>query len=149
MNLPPNIPSEPQKPSLTPKFERRNTERGLLPVFKIPEDSDTGTDNAMQGIKKLSARVSDFTMNESKEPKQISPRTRAWKPRLSDERGDDEVLQLQKPPTTPGRTRFSKEVEIRDLSSDDSETTSRRSFSRLKKKRKKRTSRHFSDSDGV
>ena len=77
---------------------------------------------------------------------QISPRTRAWKPRVSDERNDDEVLQLQKPPTTPGRTRFS-EVEIRDLSSDGSETTSKRS--KKKKKRKKRTSRNFSDSDDI
>lgn len=177
INLPPNIPSEPLKPSPPPLFEKKvNSERGLLPKFKVPEDSDTGTDNALQGVRKPSSRLSG--LSEIKDSGEISPRTRSWRPRVKEDTSDDEKYRYHKSPQPPGRARFSNEiVDIEDLSSDgetqqpqrshrstsrarfskeldvssdDSEENSRRSFQKLKKKKhKKRTLRNLSDSDDI
>ena len=152
MNLPPNIPNEPEKPSLTPKVLSKNTERGLLPKFKIPDDSDTGTDNALQSFRKPSSKHSGLRLNESREiEEQLSPRTRAWRPRHKDDGYDDKYLPHRNSSKSPSRHRFSNEVvEIEELSSEDSEATSRHSFQKLrKKKRKKRSYRNISDSDDI
>ena len=83
---------------------------------------------------------------------ELSPRSVAWRPgsKVKDDSSDDEVRH-KKPPKSPSgrRSRFSNEViGLRDVSSEDSETTSRRSFQKLKKK-KKRHMRNLSDSDDI
>ena len=142
IDLPPNIPSD-------PNLFAKNSERGLLPKFKIPEDSDTGTDNAMQGVLKTSSRLSGVSRSRSNERGDSSPRTRAWRPRFKDDTTDDD-----KPRQTQSlspRNRFSTEiVDIAEMSSEDSEANSRRSFQKLKRKKKnKRSLRNLSDSDGI
>ena len=156
IDLPQNIPSEPSKQSTELKFARRNSERGLLPKFKPPEDSDTGTDNALQGIMRPGQRVSGLSMSPRRTSAESSPRTVAWKPGskvIKDDSSEEDKVQHKKPPKSPSshRSRFSNEViGLRDVSSDDSETTSRRSFQKLKKKKKKRRHmRNLSDSDDI
>ena len=152
INLPPNIPSEPSKPSAMPKFGRTNSERGLLPKFKPPEDSDTGTDNAVQGMMKPSQRVSGLSMSGTRTSGEFSPRSLSWRPgtRIKDDTSDDDKESRRKSTKSPGRAKFSNEViDIRDVSSDDSEENTRHSFQKLKKKKKKRHWRNLSDSDDI
>ena len=104
-----------------------------------------------------SQRASGLSLSASlrRTSEELSPRSVAWRPgsKVKDDSSEDDKVRHKKPPKSPSghRSRFSNEViGLRDVSSEDSETTSRRSFQKLKKKKKKRRHmRNLSDSDDI